>query len=316
MDSRLAPVPAPQWEYLHNHTLLILRVYYHGDTLDPSLTDPIISPFTMTVPNERPPAEEQPVYKTFEDGNSQHDAASTDANNEIGPNTFLVAALARIAAGTNPMAPATSNNNNPPTPAIYPQAADAWGSHVMGLANNNNDLPAPAMYPQTVDAWRQYLMTVVNTNNNNNIPPAQAIYPQAGAMMAPVASAFSASAASASTLTTTVAALSSILSNSSNNRLTAANATAAGELVVVLQSVLLAAPPSREPAHAPAGALLTGASDPLALRRQRELASILLALQHQISVGATTEEDTGTYDNEDQHEQGAATEPPRKKPAR
>ena len=61
-------IPPPQWEYLHNHALLTLRLYYRGDRID--FPPPTISPFEMPVPSQRPPPDEQTEYRTFQDSNA------------------------------------------------------------------------------------------------------------------------------------------------------------------------------------------------------------------------------------------------------
>ena len=98
-------VLAPQWEYNHNQTLLTLRLYYHGDTIDTSLPDPIISPFEMSVPAERPLPDEQPCYQSFRDIDNENLTVAATAIDQY------AALLAAAAVATNPAH----------VPAIYPR---------------------------------------------------------------------------------------------------------------------------------------------------------------------------------------------------
>ena len=171
----------------------------------------------MSVPKERPPADEAPEYQNFQDGNRHDDAIPAAAVDGIDPNSLLVTALTALAAETNPIALTCNANNNPPVPpGIYPQAADVLVSYLAALTNNNENPPVPAIYPHAY----------------------------AGALIVPVAAAVPAAAESAPP-STTVAALSLLLSNHSNNN-ALTDATAAREL---LQSFFRSAPPPRNLAH-------------------------------------------------------------------
>ena len=61
--------PPPQWEYLHNHTLATLRLYYIGDQLDPTFPPPAASIDDIPVPIERPPKQGNP-RRTFVDASA------------------------------------------------------------------------------------------------------------------------------------------------------------------------------------------------------------------------------------------------------
>jgi len=91
-------IPPPQWEYLHNHALLTLRLYYRGDRVD--FPAPTISPFEMPVPTERPAQDEQPEYQTFQESNAaiQHSVASLPTAGNSMPVTLLPLSTAAATA--------------------------------------------------------------------------------------------------------------------------------------------------------------------------------------------------------------------------
>lgn len=57
--------PAPQWEYLHNHTIATLRLYFIGDQLDPTFPTPVEAVNDIPVPIKRPPPKQGNPRRTF-----------------------------------------------------------------------------------------------------------------------------------------------------------------------------------------------------------------------------------------------------------
>jgi hypothetical protein len=67
--------PPPQWEYLHNHTLATLRLYFIGDQLDPTFPPPLPSIDDIPVPIERPHKQGNP-RRTFALTSTSHASLS------------------------------------------------------------------------------------------------------------------------------------------------------------------------------------------------------------------------------------------------
>jgi hypothetical protein len=61
--------PPPQWEYLHNHALATLRLYFIGGQLDPTFPPPAASIDDIPVPIERPVKQGNP-RRTFVDASA------------------------------------------------------------------------------------------------------------------------------------------------------------------------------------------------------------------------------------------------------
>jgi len=109
LTPQIAP---PQWEFLHNHAFLLLRLCFRGHELDPNFSPPEVSPDNITLPLQRP-VNQGPVYRTFAAGPAGAATSETAASDSA-----FMTTTSTTASGTD-----QSNRKAPPSSAQHGAAS-------------------------------------------------------------------------------------------------------------------------------------------------------------------------------------------------